>query len=281
MLELDLTEPPLTAPPGDPLAAVLARRRTALRDVLDGLARGAADPKVVGMVAKLGAPMALATAQEVRDAVLAFRRSGKPTLAWAETFGEFEPGTVPYYLATAFDSIWLGPSGDVVLAGVRVDALFLRRALDTVGVEAQIGRRHEYKNASNALIETGFTDAHREATAGLVASVADQLADGIASRPGIDQARAQGAARGRGRIGSGRGGRRAGGPSGLSRPGARRGAPAGRRRVRAALRQPLPPSADRGGASGHRQGHRSGVIPRSRSCTPTESYGSGAAGARR
>jgi protease-4 len=191
MLELDLTEPPLTAPPGDPLAAILARRRTTLRDVLDGLARGAADPKVVGMVAKLGAPMPLATAQEVRDAVLAFRRSGKPTLAWAETFGEFVPGTLPYYLATAFDSIWLGPSGDVVLAGVRVDALFLRRALDTVGVEAQIGRRHEYKNASNALIETGFTDAHRQATAGLVASVADQLADGIASRPGIDQPRAR------------------------------------------------------------------------------------------
>ena len=190
VLELDLTDAPLTTPPGDPVTAALGRRRTTLRDLLDALARGASDPKVVGLVAKLGATMALATAQEVRDAVVAFRRSGKPALAWAETFGEMAPGTVPYYVATAFDSIWLGPSGDVVLAGVHVDALFLRRALDAVGVEAQVGRRHEYKNAANALIETGLTDAHREATAGLVASVADQLAEGIASRPGIDPTRA-------------------------------------------------------------------------------------------
>jgi protease-4 len=188
---VDLTEAPLTTPPGDPVAAALGRRRTSLRTLVDNLARGADDPAVVGVVAKVGAAMPLATAQEIRDAVIAFRRSGKFALAWAETFGEMAPGTVPYYVATAFDSIWLGPSGDVVLAGVHVDALFLRRTLDALGVEAQLGRRHEYKNASNALIETGFTDAHREATAGLVASVADQLADGIASRPGIDPARAQ------------------------------------------------------------------------------------------
>ena len=138
MLELDLTEPPLTAPPGDPWRPACASSAHVRTDV-STVWPGAFDPRVVGVVAKLGAPMALATAQEVRDAVQAFRRSGKPTLAWAETFGEFEPGTVAYYLATAFERIWLGPSGDVVLAGVRVDALFLRRALDTVGVEAQMG----------------------------------------------------------------------------------------------------------------------------------------------
>lgn len=185
VLELDLSEPPLTGDPGDPVAAVRARRRVTVRDVVEGLARGAEDPDVVGVLARLGATMGLATAQDVREAVTAFRRSGKPAVAWADTFGEMAPGTIPYYVATAFDTVVLQPSGDVVLTGVSADAFFLRDALGAVGLQVQVGQRHEYKNAANSFTETGFTDAHREATEGLVRSVVDQLAAGLAERPAV------------------------------------------------------------------------------------------------
>jgi protease-4 len=191
LLELDLTEAPLVAPPSDPLAAARARRRTTLRDIEEGLDRGAQDPAVVGLVARLGASMGVGTAQDVRAAVLAFRQSGKPAVAYAETFGEFGPGTLSYYVATAFDAVWLQPSGDVVLPGLHVDALFLRDALDRIGVRAQVARRHEYKNAADTLLETGFTPAHREAITELVGSLAAQLAQGVASGRGLPVQRAR------------------------------------------------------------------------------------------
>lgn len=187
VLEVDLTEELVEEGPHDPVGAALAYRKPKLRDVVDGLRRAEHDPHVVALIAKVGAAgSGLARIQDVRDAVLAFRAAGKHAVAWAETFGEFAPGTVPYYLATAFDEVWLQPSGDVGLNGVAVEAVFLREALDKAGVEPQFGQRYEYKNAADLFLRHGFTDAYREVSARLAASVAEQLADGIAESRRLD-----------------------------------------------------------------------------------------------
>jgi protease-4 len=181
VLELDLTEPLLEVVPHDPVGRVVTRRRGALRDVLDGLRRAGDDPDVRALVAKLGGPpMALARAQELRDAVAAFRNKGKLAVAWAETFGESGPGTIAYYLASAFDQIWLQPSGDAAVTGVSVEATFLRNALAKAGVTPQIGQRHEYKSAANIFTEQAFTPAHREMSERLVASAMEQVVEGVA-----------------------------------------------------------------------------------------------------
>jgi protease-4 len=146
---------------------------------------------VVALVAKLGGSgsrLSMARAQEVRDAVHDFRTHGKPAVAWAETFGELARGTVPYYVATGFDEIWLQPSGDVCVTGVAAQVPFLREALDKARITPQLAQRHEYKNAANAFTERAFTPAHREATEHLVASVMRQLVDGIAQGRGLDAA---------------------------------------------------------------------------------------------
>lgn len=190
VLELDLTEPILTAPPADPVAAFRTRRRTHLSAVLDGLARAARDDDVTALIAKVGsAPGGLGVVQELRDAVMVFRESGKRTVAWAETFGEFGQGTAGYYLATAFGEIWLQESGDVGIIGLEGQSVFLADALDRLGVQLQLGQRYEFKNAANQLLETGFTDAHREALGRVVESSAQQIVAGIAAARGLDQAR--------------------------------------------------------------------------------------------
>jgi protease-4 len=182
VLELDLTEPLLEAPPPDPVGRALARRRGLLGDVLDGLRQAADDPHVAALIAKVGGtPMPLARAQELRGAVAEFRRSGKRAVAWAETFGETGHGTVGYYLAAGFDEIWLLPSGDVPLTGVAVEATFLRDALAKAGVTPQLGQRHEYKSAANIFTEQGFTSPHREMIERIVASAMEQVVDGIAA----------------------------------------------------------------------------------------------------
>jgi protease IV len=180
LLELDLTEPPVEVAPPDSIGWLLARRRMTLRAVLDGLRGAAGDRRVRGLVASIGGRIGLAQAQELRDAVAAFRTSGKPAVAWAESFGEFGHGTVPYLLASGFDEVWLQPSGDVGLTGITVEVTFARRALDQLGVQPQLSRRHEYKNAVDRLVERGFTDAYRQAADRLAESAYEQVVAAVA-----------------------------------------------------------------------------------------------------
>lgn len=177
VLELDLTRPLIDAPPG----ALAPRGRPPLRQVIEALDRAGDDPRVAGLVAWIRNPApGLATVQELRDAVAGFRSKGKLAIAYAETFGEFAGDSGAYYLATAFDEIWLQPSGDVGLVGIAMEVNFLRGALDKLGILPQMDHRHEYKSAKDVLTETGFTPAHREASERIVTSLFSQLVDGIA-----------------------------------------------------------------------------------------------------
>jgi protease IV len=187
VLELDLTDGVAEEPPADPVSAVLTMRRARLADLLEGLRRARRDQRVRALVVKVGGrPIGLATVQEIRRAVEEFRDAGKLTVAWAETFGEFSAGNVPYYLATAFDTICLQPSGDLGLTGIAMERYFLRGTLDQLGVDFQVAKRHEYKSAAEQLTERSFSGPAREATERLAASVTDQLTEAIAERRRLD-----------------------------------------------------------------------------------------------
>src|SRR5690606_8665995 len=145
-------------------------------DVLGGLRRARRDPRVKALIVKIGGnPIGLATVQELRQAVVQFRASGKQAVAFAETFGEFGAGTVPYFLASAFERIYLQPSGDVGLTGVVVEQRFLKNALDKLGVVFDGAQRHEYKTAANTFTQDHMTEPHRESVARIVESVTEQL----------------------------------------------------------------------------------------------------------
>jgi hypothetical protein len=151
-------------PATDPLSAVMSIRKIRLSDVIDGLRRASQDDRVRVLVAKVGGGrIGLARMQEIREAIAEFRASGKLTVAWAESFGEFTHGNMPYYLATAFDRIYLQPSGTLGLTGVAVEQLFLHDALAKVGIGFESAKRYEYKTAADNLTERGFTGPAREA----------------------------------------------------------------------------------------------------------------------
>jgi protease IV len=183
ILELDLTDGISETRPSDPVSAVLARGRLVLADVLDALRRARNDRRVTALVARLGGRnIGLAAVQDLRRAVLDFAAAGKTTVAWAETFGEFSAGNVQYYLATAFDTIWLQPSGDLGLTGIAVERVFLRGALDKVGADFQVAKRYEYKSAAEQVTERGFSGPAREETGRMISSVSEQIALAIAER---------------------------------------------------------------------------------------------------
>jgi protease-4 len=193
ILELDLTDGVPEGPATDPLSAVLSMRKIRLPDLIEGLRRARNDDRVRALVVKVGGGrLGLARMQEIREAVAGFRESGKLSVAWAETFGEFTHGNLPYYLATAFDRIYLQPSGSVGLTGVAVEQLFLHDALAKIGVGFQSAKRYEYKTAADQLTERGFTGPAREAAERLAVSVVEQISAAIAERRGrsVEDARA-------------------------------------------------------------------------------------------
>jgi len=191
LLELDLRETIVEYLPDDPLARLLNRRALRVREVLQALEQAAGDERVVGLVARVGGQHGLGVVQELRDAVIAFRQSGKKALAWADTFGEFGPANGAYYLATAFDEIHLQPSGDLGLTGLIAETPFLRGALDKLGVQPRLSQRWQFKNAANVFQEKSFTPAHREATEAVMRSQFGQIVRGIAARRELTEEQVQ------------------------------------------------------------------------------------------
>lgn len=189
LLEVDLEVPILEYVPSNPLNEILNQHVPTTRSVVDALDRAAKDERVVGLVARVGvAPIGLAQVQEIRDAVARFRAAGKPAIAWGETYGEFAPGNSAYYLATAFETIYLQPSGDVGLTGMMFESPFLKGTLEKLGVEPRMDHRYEYKNAMNLFTETAYTEPHREAMETIMQSMFGRMVRDVAAARKLSEA---------------------------------------------------------------------------------------------
>jgi protease-4 len=181
VLELEVDGPLEEHVPEDSLAGAFGPKPTTVRDVVDALEKAGGDGRVKALVVKLSTvPGSPAVVQELRDAVKAFRAKGKKAVAYADSFGEGGGATGTYYLASAFDEIYVQPSGDVSLLGISTELMFVRTALEKLGVKVNMGKRHEYKSAAETFTEDAPTAANREATERLLTSLFGQVVRGVA-----------------------------------------------------------------------------------------------------
>jgi protease-4 len=165
-----------TTPP-DVLSYLAAARAPTLREVVDNLRKAKVDDRITGV---LLVPAGLASPywgqiQEIRDAVLDFKQSGKRIFAYLEHGSDRD-----YYLATAADKVFLMPSSSLDLTGIASYDLFLRGTLDLVGAYPDLHRVGQYKTAVNTFTERGFTEAHREMALSLNRDLFDQIVGGVA-----------------------------------------------------------------------------------------------------
>lgn len=183
ILELDLQSLPPETSGFDPMAFIAGGGRPLLlRQAVAAIHRAAEDTRIAGLIARVQLSAAPPGAvQELREAIVAFT-AAKPSLAWAETY----PGTLSYYLASAFREVWMQPSGTVGLIGFATNGLFLRDALDKAGLQAQFIARGEYKSAANMFTQDRYTEAHREADSRLIESLHNQVWQGIAESRRLD-----------------------------------------------------------------------------------------------
>lgn len=155
----------------------LERRPPSLRTLVESLDRAATDANVSGVVLRVGwlTDAGWGKVQELRDAVLRYRRSGKPAYAHVEFCGNKE-----YYLATACDRIYAVPTALIDVTGLAAEVTFFKGTLDKLGVEAQFEAVGRYKSAPDQYTQSGFTDPHREQMEALVDSLYEQYVAAIA-----------------------------------------------------------------------------------------------------
>jgi protease-4 len=163
--------------PADVVSYLRGVKASTVRAVVDNLRKAKVDPRITAVLLR---PTGFQSpywgkVQEIRDAVLDFRKSGKRVYAYLEYGGDRE-----YYLATAADKVFLMPSSPLDLTGVATYELFLRGTLDKVGVFPDLHHIGAYKTAVNTFTEKGFTAAHKEMDQSLNRDLYEQLVRGIA-----------------------------------------------------------------------------------------------------
>ena len=163
--------------PDDVVGQVFGRDVSTVRGFVEALRRASRDDRVRAvllMPSTLNVPY-WGKVQEMRDAIVAFRKSGKHVTAFLEFGGDRE-----YYLASAADRVFLMPTSSLDLTGVASYEMFFRGTLDKIGAYPDFVHIGDYKTAPNQLTQKGFTPAHREMAQSLNRDMYDQLVAGIA-----------------------------------------------------------------------------------------------------
>ena len=163
--------------PTDLVTFVRGGNTATVRSIVDTLRKAQNDSRVAAVFLK---PTGFTSpywgkVQEIRDAVLAFRTSGKPVYAFLDYADERT-----YYLATAADRVFLMPSATLDLTGVATYSLFLRGTFDKIGVVPDMHHIGAYKTAVNQYTEKTYTPTHKEMDEALNRDLFEQLVHGVA-----------------------------------------------------------------------------------------------------
>ena len=195
VLSLDLRRPLTDQEPQNPFAG-LGSNRLSVMGATAALRRAARDDSVKALLIRLPeGGIAPAAADELRQAVLTFRGSGKAVIAHSQ--GVYPSGfpATSYMLGAASGAFWMQPQASLQVTGVAVEEQFFKRAFDKYGVVADYQQRYEYKNAVNPFLTDDYTPAHREAELGwitgvyateLVAAALDRRTDPQALRTALE-----------------------------------------------------------------------------------------------
>jgi protease-4 len=169
-LEVRLAGPVSEVVPQDSISSLLlGARPLAVHDLWMNMRKAKVDDRIQAVLLRLGLLQCdWAKANEMRDILLDFRRSGKKVYAMIEEAPDFDK---EYFVATACDRVILHPLGWLGITGIGGYVPFFKGALDKLGVKAEFEHVEQYKTAANSFTEKGFTPAHREEMESLYADI--------------------------------------------------------------------------------------------------------------
>lgn len=138
-----------------------------LDDILSSIRKAKENEKIKGIYLQLHYLTAgYAAIEEIRDALLDFKESGKFVVAYADNYQQSL-----YYLASAADKVLMNPKGSLEWRGITSNPIFYKDLLDKIGVEMQIFKVGTYKSAVEPFIATEMSPANREQVTAYINSV--------------------------------------------------------------------------------------------------------------
>lgn len=154
-----------------------------LKDILANIKKAKKDSKIKGIfIDESLMQSGQATTEEIRNALIDFKKSGKFIIAYSEVYTKGF-----YYLASVADKIYLNPKGMLEFDGFNSEVTFFKGALDKLGIEAQVIKVGTFKSAVEPYLLTKMSDANRLQVTSYVGSLYDHYLTGIAKSRGISK----------------------------------------------------------------------------------------------
>src|SRR5690606_26952750 len=137
--------------------------------ILERIEGAKEDERIKGIYLELtGVSASFATLQEIRDALLDFKESGKFIVAYSEGYTQRT-----YYLASTADKVYVNPEGAIDFRGLASQSMFVKGMLDKLGIEAQVVKVGTYKSAVEPFILDRMSEANREQVRSFLGSIYD------------------------------------------------------------------------------------------------------------
>jgi protease-4 len=128
-----------------------------LKGVTDEIKKAKTDHKISGIYLNFGmVSLGLSSLNEVRTALLDFKKSGKFMYAYSDYYTEKS-----YYLASVADSVFMQPEGNLIFNGFHMEMAFLRGTFDKLGIEPKIIRHGKFKSAGESLDKYAMSNENR------------------------------------------------------------------------------------------------------------------------
>jgi protease-4 len=129
-----------------------------LHDIVKSIKYASTDDRIKGIYMKVDfSPASYGTLEEIRDALIEFKKSKKFIIAYGEMMEEHA-----YYVASVADKIYLNPSGELLIDGFSYNEYYLKGMLDKVGVQAQLIRHGKYKAAGEPFVAEKMSNENRQ-----------------------------------------------------------------------------------------------------------------------
>lgn len=128
----------------------------------------------------------IATAQEIRECLESFKKSGKKIYAYSDLCDQKS-----YYIATVADKIMLNPAGMLMLSGMSAEVMYLKDFLNKFEIDVDLVRpiSNAYKSAGETYILNKMSDSNRVQTLTYLRSIWDIMASQMSSARGIPEDR--------------------------------------------------------------------------------------------
>jgi protease-4 len=148
-----------------------------LNTILENLRKAKEDKNIKGIYMELSTiNSGIATVEEVRNALLDFKKSGKTIISYSEVYTQKS-----YYLASVADKIYMNPQGAMELKGLAAEIMFYKGLLDKIEVETQVIRHGRFKSAVEPFILDKMSNDNRLQTRGFMQSIWNFMLNNIAS----------------------------------------------------------------------------------------------------